>query len=76
LLLRVERQTLRRLDDVVVFTIRTYMEPMSRFRERPRGQVDSFVRVLRETQTDVRDYKSITTYVEPLCAYLTSGLSD
>ena len=76
LLLRVERQTLRRLDDVVVFTIRTYIEPMSSFRERPREQVDSFVRVLHEAPADVREYKSITTYVEPLCGYLTSGLSD
>lgn len=70
LLLRVERQTLRQLGDVVVFTIRTYMEPMSRFRSRPRDQVDAFVRVLRETPEDVRAYKSISTYVNPLCNYL------
>lgn len=72
LLLRVERQTLRQLGVVVVFTIRTYMEPMSRFRNRPIEQVDAFVQVLRETPAEVRAYKSITTYVDPLCDYLTS----
>ena len=72
LLLRVERQTLRQLDEVVVFTIRTYMEPMSQFRKRPRELVDAFVQVLRETPAEVRAYKSITTYVDPLCDYLTS----
>lgn len=72
LLLRVERQTLRQLGVVVVFTIRTYMEPMSRFRNRPREQVDAFVQVLRETPAEVRAYKSIATYVDPLCDYLTS----
>ncbi len=72
LFLRVERQTLRRLDDVVVFTIRTFMEPMHRFALRRRPVVDDFVAVLRETPTEVRAYKSITTYVEPLCSYLTS----
>jgi hypothetical protein len=70
LLLRVERQTLRRLGDVVVFTIRTYMEPMSRFRERPREQVDAFVQILHETPAEVRNYKSITTYIEPIRTYL------
>lgn len=73
LLLRVERQTLRRLGDLVVFSIRTYMEPMSQFRKRPRERVDAFVQVLRETPDEVRAYKSITTYVEPLCAYLGSS---
>jgi len=73
LLLRVERQTLRRLGDLVVFSIRTYMEPMSQFRKRPRSQIDAFVQVLRETPDEVRAYKSITTYVEPLCAYLGSS---
>ncbi len=72
LLLRVERQTLRQMGGVVVFTIRTYMEPMSRFYNRPREQVDAFVQVLRETPAEVRAYKSISTYVDPLCAYLTS----
>ena len=72
LLLRVERQTLCRLGDVVVFSIRTYMESMERFRGRPRDRVESFVQVLDETPTEVRAYKSITTYVEPLRAYLTS----
>jgi hypothetical protein len=72
LLLRVERQTLRQVSEVVVFTIRTYMEPMSRFVTRPRGQVDAFVQVLRETPAEVRNYKSISTYVDPLCGYLTS----
>ena len=76
LLLRVERQTLRQLGEVVVFTIRTYMEPMSRFRERSRGQIDAFVQVLHETPAEVRKYKSITTYVEPLCGYLTSLPSE
>jgi hypothetical protein len=73
LLLRVERQTLRQMGEVVVFTIRTYMEPMPRFHNRPREQVDAFVQVLRETPAEVRAYKSITTYVDPLCAYLTSS---
>lgn len=73
LLLRVERQTLRRLGEVVVFSIRTYMEPMSRFRERPREHLDAFVQVLRETPPEVRRYKSITTYVEPICSYLGSA---
>jgi hypothetical protein len=76
LLLRVERQTLRQLGEVVVFTIRTYMEPISRFRERSRGQIDAFVEVLHETPAEVRDYKSITTYIEPLCGYLTSPPSE
>ncbi|MBM3730044.1 MAG: DUF3445 domain-containing protein [Actinobacteria bacterium] len=71
LLLRVERQTLRRLGEVVVFSIRTYMEPMPTFVTRPRERVDAFVQVLRETPAEVRAYKSITTYVDPLCAYLT-----
>lgn len=70
--LRVERQTLRRLGEVVVFSIRTYMESMSMFISRPRDQVEAFVRVLHETPTEVRAYKSITTYVDPLCDYLTS----
>ena len=61
------------MGEVVVFTIRTYMEPMSRFCNRPREQVDAFVQVLRETPAEVRAYKSITTYVDPLCAYLTSS---
>lgn len=73
LLLRVERQTLRRLGDVVVFTIRTYMESIERFVTRPREQVDALVQVLRETPADVRAYKSIATYVDPICDYLTSN---
>lgn len=72
LFLRVERQTLRQLGDVVVFTIRTYMEPMHRFARRPRRQIDDFIGVLRETPNEVRVYKSIATYVDPLCTYLTS----
>lgn len=70
LFLRVERQTMRRLGDVVVFSIRTYMEPMSHFGQRPRERVDAFVRVLRETPAEVRAYKSIGAYVDSLCDYL------
>lgn len=72
LFLRVERQTLRRLGDVVVFSIRTYMEPMRNFARRPRNQVEDFVTVLQQTPREVRAYKSIATYVDPLCAYLES----
>ena len=71
LFLRIERQTLRRLGDVVVFSIRTYMEPMCDFARRPRIQVDDFVTVLRETPAEVRAYKSIATYVDPLVDFLT-----
>ena len=66
LFLRVERQTLRRLGDVVVFTIRTFMEPMHRFVKRPVNQRADFAQVLRETPHDVRVYKSIDSYADAL----------
>jgi hypothetical protein len=72
LFLRVERQTLRQMGDVVVFTIRTFMEPMHRFVTRPVNQREDFAQVLRETPDEVRAYKSIDTYVEPLISFLAS----
>ena len=70
LFLRVERQTLRRLGDVVVFTIRTFMEPMHRFVTRPVNQCADFAQVLRETPHEVRVYKSIDSYADSLIEFL------
>jgi hypothetical protein len=61
LFLRVERETLRRFPrtDCVLFTIRTYIRPLSHLVERPQDAA-RLAEALSQLPDDVRDYKRTT----------------
>jgi hypothetical protein len=61
LFLRVERETLRRFPrtDCVLFTIRTYIRPLSHLVERPQD-AGRLAEALSQLPDDVRDYKRTT----------------
>jgi hypothetical protein len=69
--LRVERQTLRRLPGcgAVVFSIRTYLEPLADVADDPAAAQALAARV-REMPADMAAYKGIAAIREPLLAWL------
>ena len=65
--LRMESQTLRKLARTghVLFTIRTYVEPLSRWAGIP-GALDSLVEMLDGMTPQMRDYKGVDLYEDAL----------
>lgn len=71
LFVRCERQTLRRLPETgwILFTIKTYVDPVSTLRERPKAAW-GLAAALRELPEDTRRYKAIAPYQAALLGYL------
>ena len=69
--LRVERQTLSLLEQTgaVLFTIRTHVYPISRAAEVP-GAAGRLAEAVRALPPEMRRYKSLAPFAEPLLAYL------
>ena len=69
--LRMESQTLRKLpaSGHILFTIRTYVEPLSRWADMP-GALDSLVDMLDRMTPQVRDYKGVELYEDALKAHV------
>jgi len=69
--LRVENQTLRKLPQSgqVLFTIRTHMVPMARWRNTP-GAIEDLVAMLGEMSAQTREYKGAHLYEDALRASL------
>jgi hypothetical protein len=69
--LRVERQTLRRLQHSgdVVFGIRTYVEPLAQVAETP-ATARALAERVREMPPGMAAYKGVAAIREPLLAYL------
>jgi hypothetical protein len=65
--LRVESQTLRKLPETghVLFTIRTHMVPMARWRDVP-GAFESLIEMLEDMSPQARDYKGAHLYQDAL----------
>ena len=75
LYLKVEYQTLRRLrvhSEYVLFTVRTHVEPMHAFEEKPQAARNLAVNVCRALQREFRHYKGLgdERIVERTLAYL------
>lgn len=68
---RVEWQTLRRLPitGAILFTIRTYVEKLSDFKQRDQELVQDIAELVNKIPEDVAMYKSIAPYREKLFAY-------
>ena len=73
LFLRVERETLRRFPetDCVLFTIRTYIRPLSHLVERPED-AGRLADALSQLPDDVRDYKRTTELTAAAVKWLNS----
>jgi hypothetical protein len=72
--LRIERQTLRQIeDDVILFSIRTYMESMNSVRSRGDDVAENLAGAIDELPPDVLNYKSLTPYRDQLLAFLRSS---
>ena len=71
LFLRVERQTLRRLNvsSDILFTIRTYVHPL-RVLEDNAVMAHNLAEVIEEMPSDMQNYKQILPIREPLLDYL------
>jgi hypothetical protein len=71
LFLRVERETLRRfpVTDCVLFTIRTYIRPLSHLVERPED-AGRLADALSQIPDDVRDYKRTTELTDAAVHWL------
>lgn len=71
--LRMESQTLRKLPDSgqILFTIRTYIEPLGRWAEMP-GALESLVEMLALMTPQMRDYKGVELFEDALRAHLAS----
>ena len=71
--LRMESQTLRKLPDSgqILFTIRTYVEPLGRWADMP-GALESLVEMLALMTPQMRDYKGVELFEDALKAYLAS----
>ena len=69
--IRMEHQTLRKLPEsgCVLFTIRTYIEPLQRWAGQP-GAVQSLADSLGEMTPQMRDYKGVALFEEALLAHL------
>lgn len=68
---RVEWQTLRRLPvtGAVMFSIRTFVEPLSSLAGRPRELVQDFSDLVAKLPDDVAEYKSIAAYRASIVEY-------
>jgi hypothetical protein len=75
--LRLERQTLSRLPRTggVLFTIHTYLHPMSEVAAEP-GRARRLAAVLRDMPAATRAYKGLTSYIDPLLAYLDARAAE
>ena len=71
--LRMESQTLRKLarSGHILFTIRTYVEPLGRWDGIP-GALESLAEMLDGMTPQMRDYKGVALYEEALKAHLSS----
>jgi len=71
---RVERQTLRRLEQTgaIAFTIRTYVSPLGELIDRHPSVVAALRDTLRTVAPDVAAYKGWSTMLDPLLAWLDS----
>ena len=69
--LRMESQTLRKLPESgqVLFTIRTYVEPLGRWADVP-GAMESLVEMLDRMTPQMRDYKGVELFEEALKAHV------
>ena len=69
--LRMESQTLRKLSESghVLFTIRTYIEPLSRWADLP-GALESLLEMLALMTPQMRDYKGVALYEDALRAHV------
>ena len=72
--LRMESQTLRKLaaSGHVLFTIRTYVEPLSRWAAMP-GALASLVDMLGQMTPQMRDYKGVALFEDALKAHVADG---
>ena len=66
-----ESQTLRKLprSGMILFTIRTYAEPLSRWAAMP-GAVVSLLELLDGMTPEMRDYKGFAMYEDALRAFV------
>lgn len=73
--LRMESQTLRKLAQSghILFTIRTYVEPLGRWDRIP-GALESLAEMLDGMTPQMRDYKGVALYEDALKAHLTSRI--
>jgi len=69
--LRMESQTLRKLatSGQILFTIRTYVEPLRRWATAP-GALESLVEMLEQMTPQMRDYKGVGLYEDALKAHI------
>ena len=69
--IRMEHQTLRKLGDsgCILFTIRTYIEPLTRWASMP-GAAQSLADSLAGMTPQMRDYKGVAMFEEALLAHL------
>ena len=76
LFLRVERETIRRFPrtNCVLFTIRTYVRPLSHLVDRP-NDAHRLADALANLPDDVRDYKRTTELTEAAVHWLQSVTS-
>jgi len=74
--IRMESQTLRKLPDsgMVLFTIRTYAEPLSRWAAMP-GAVSSLLEMLDGMTPQMRAYKGFALYEDALRSFVACGTS-
>ena len=72
--IRMESQTLRKLPDsgMVLFTIRTYAEPLSRWAAMP-GAVSSLLDMLDGMTPQMRAYKGFALYEDALRSFVAAG---
>jgi hypothetical protein len=72
--LRMESQTLRKLADSgqILFTIRTYVEPLGRWADMP-GALESLVEMLGLMTPQMRDYKGVELFEDALKAHITTS---
>ena len=71
LFLRVERETIRRFESCVLFTIRTYIRPLRHLAERP-DDAERLADALANLPDDVAEYKKVTELSEAARHWLTS----
>lgn len=71
---RMESQTLRKLagSGQILFTIRTYVEPLGRWADVP-GAMESLVEMLDRMTPQMRDYKGVELYEDALKAHVAAG---
>ena len=77
LFLRVERQTLRRLDNsrCVLFTVRVHVDPVSSILTHQQAVVD-LIRAIQNLEEDMKSYKVIRPFENKLIRWLKSKLNN